>query len=257
MDDRSFGHESAGPLEVCWMSDVGLLRENNEDACLALPEEGMLILSDGMGGEPAGEVASERIIKWLPDLVRSHVPPSDKVRKREVESALRDVLVALNHQMRQESSSLDGASRMGATVTMALIRGSVAHIAHMGDSRAYIIRGPRMHRLTKDHSVVGTLVERGIITPEQAENHPMRGQLSRYIGMGGEARGEVTAVRLKKGDRLLLCSDGLTGSLTDEEIMQAISVDGDLRQGCRRLVEAANAAGGRDNVSVVLASWNG
>jgi protein phosphatase len=231
------------------------MRTVNEDCCLALPEDGLLAVSDGMGGEHAGELASRHVTEWLPRLLAEHVDALPNPTTAEVEGAIRDAILVMNHRMRTESSTLDGLSKMGATVTMALVRGANAHIAHVGDSSAYLVQAGELRRLTRDHSVVGRLLESGAITEEQAGYHPMRGQLSRYVGMGGNAPADVTTLELEDGDRLLLCTDGVTIGIKDEEVQALLLDNDDLDAAPRLLVEAAKAANGRDNITVLLAEW--
>jgi serine/threonine protein phosphatase PrpC len=250
--ERAAGQCSAGGLEVCWVSDLGVGRENNEDACLALPEKGLLIVSDGMGGEYAGELASRLVVEWLPALVAEQVGGVENPSVHDVEAGLREAVVILNHRVRIERSTFAGSLKMGATVAMALVRGALAHLAHMGDSRCYLWRDGRLERLTRDHSVVGTLLERGAITPEQSECHPLRGQLARYVGMGGEVRADVRTVELRDGDRLLLCTDGLTDALPDDVIQDLLGRHEEVSLACQALVAAARS---RDNITVLIARW--
>ncbi|MHC4789068.1 MAG: PP2C family protein-serine/threonine phosphatase, partial [Planctomycetota bacterium] len=202
MEKHASDRCSAGQLDVGWMSDVGTIRRNNEDCCLARPRQGLIAVSDGMGGESAGEIASQCVVDWLPALVEEHVGRLQEPETRQVEAALRDVINVVNHRLRSESSALDGFHKMGATVTMALLRDARAHLAHVGDSSAYHFHDGRLQRLTRDHSVVGRLVEAGAITPEQAVGHPLCGQLSRYVGMGGNSAADVFTVELSPGDLL-------------------------------------------------------
>ena len=257
MEDHESGQCSGGGLHVSWTTDTGRMRRNNEDACLALPEKGLLAVSDGMGGEFAGEVASRFVIQWLPRLLERHVESVPDGDLGAVEEALRDVLNDLNHRLRSESSTLDGLNKMGATLTMFLVRRGHAHVAHLGDSRAYLCRAGRLTKLSHDHGVVGMLLEQGVISLDEARCHPLRGQLSRYMGMGGNTKAEVATVELEDGDRLMLCTDGLTDGLSDQDIEGLLAAEQDLGSACARLVEAAKHASGRDNITVVLAEWHG
>jgi protein phosphatase len=254
-EPRSGGYRSDGGLDVCWLSDIGCLRESNQDACLVMPEKGLLAVADGMGGEHAGEVAAGLVVEWLPDLIEEHVGGVEPDDVRQLERALRDAIVVLNHRMRVECSSLSGVSKMGATVAMALARRPRVHVAHMGDSRVCAFRAGNLEQLTRDHSVVGMLVESGAITEEQAQYHPMKGNLARYVGMGGEARPDVTTIELGPGERLLLCTDGLPDAVPDERVQGLLAERADLADACRALIETGRAAGARDNLTVVLAEW--
>jgi protein phosphatase len=229
------------------------MREVNEDRCLAAVEQGLLMVADGMGGEYAGGRAAELIVELLPGLLREHLAQLPDPSSHRIELALKDASLELNQRMRQASASLETMRKMGATLALVLVRGADAHVAHMGDSRIYGVRGGRMERLTHDHSVVSVLVRRGAITRAQARSHPMRGRLSRYVGMGGSTAADVRTVPWQPGDRLALCSDGLTDGLTDEQIQKILAAHGDLLPACHALVDAANKANGRDNITVLLA----
>jgi protein phosphatase len=142
---------------------------------------------------------------------------------------------------------------MGATVVLAFLWGQQVFIAHIGDSRAYLYRRGELRQLTDDHSVVGILLRHGKITPEEAKIHPARNKLSRYVGMEGEVYPDVQRLRPSAGDRLLLCTDGLTTMVPDDAIAEILVNCGDPQMACRSLVEAANAARGQDNVTVLVA----
>lgn len=252
--DRNSGRSRGGGLEACWISDRGWARGNNEDAFLVRPEDGLLIVSDGMGGENAGEVAAGRVVEWLPALLAQQVGTGEGTED-DLHARMREAVVILNHRVREEASALDGVSRMGATVTAALLLGNQAHVVHMGDSRAYLFRDGETARLTRDHSVVGMLLEAEALTPSQAAKHPMRGRLARYVGMGGNAKPDVTSVVLRDGDVFLLCTDGLTDVLTDDRIRGILRRHPDVASACWDLMENGDGAGRRDNVTIVLARW--
>ncbi|MDI7278161.1 MAG: SpoIIE family protein phosphatase, partial [Anaerolineae bacterium] len=145
--------------------------------------------------------------------------------------------------------------RPGATVAAAWLRGGQAHLAHMGDSRIYLYRQGRLSQQTEDHSVVALLLRSGEITPEEARRHPARHQITRHVGMEGEVYADVRTIQLEPGDRLLLCTDGLTGPLDDERVAALLAEHGDPEAACRALVAAANAAGGADNITALVVDW--
>ncbi len=251
-EDRIGGQCSDSGFHACWASDVGRVRKNNEDAVLAASEDGLFAVSDGMGGEEAGEVASRLVVEWLPETLAEHKARFENADVADAEAALRDVVLTVNDRMRQQSEALGPNKKMGATVVIALVRGSLVHIAHMGDSRAYLLRDGKLEQLTVDHSVVGVLVDRAAITPEQAKKHPMRGQLLRYVGMSRGPDADVRTVELREGDRLMLCTDGLTDSLPDREIERLLGVGDEIAMACQALVGNARAAGGKDNVTALI-----
>jgi len=242
-------------LRAAALSDIGKVRQNNEDAFALLPEKGLLIVSDGMGGMQGGEIASNIVVTLLPGMVERRLISLSVEEKDTTCLALRDTLVDLSQKVREESIGRHGLAGMGATVVLACIRGDQAFIAHLGDSRAYLFRAGHLTLLTNDHSVVGILLRTGEITPEEAKTHPARNVLSRYAGMEETAYADVQAVPLSIGDRLLLCTDGLTGMVRDEAIAEILAHSGDLQVACQSLVDAANAAGGHDNVTVLVAEW--
>jgi len=235
-------------------SDRGRVRQNNEDSCLVAVEQRLFIVSDGMGGHQAGEIASRAVVSVLPKMVEQRLAGVSSPQTPMIELALREAVVGLSGRLREQSAGQAGLKGMGATVALAWLRGSegMAHLAHMGDSRSYLFRQYRLTQLTEDHSVVALLVKHGEITPEEAREHAARGRLSRYVGMEGEVYPDVRTVNLQGGDRLLLCTDGLTDLVTDEQIAVLMRASPDPETTCQALVVAANAAGGRDNVSVLV-----
>jgi len=233
-------------------TDVGRVRDHNEDACLVDAEHGLFVVSDGMGGQQAGALASQVVVKVLPRLIRERIARLRRPTSERIQQALRDAIVELGQQLHQESTSQLGLKGMGATVVVALVRGRCLHIAHMGDSRAYLFRKGSLTQLTEDHSVVGILLRSEQITPEEAKTHPARSQISRYVGMEGEVYPDMRSMGLAKGDRLLLCTDGLTGMVSDTEIAAVLKERSEPQEACRALVDAANKAGGTDNITVVV-----
>jgi serine/threonine protein phosphatase PrpC len=161
-------------------------------------------------------------------------------------------LCELSNRVRSEAKGEAGIEGLGATVVLALIRDASALIAHMGDSRAYLLRGGQIQQLTKDHSIVQLLIEAGEISPKQAHNHPSRGRLTRSVGMDGEPLPEAQFVALKPGDRLMLCTDGLTGMLAHKKIRSLLDGGLEPEPTCQRLIDKANAAGGHDNITAVV-----
>jgi PPM family protein phosphatase len=244
-------------IEYAALSDLGRKRRENQDRWFADPGQGLFLVADGMGGRTGGGLAAEVVIAALPPLLqrRMRVAPSRGMRKAR--QVLRRSLVALSRRLRCESQARPGLEGMGSTVVLALIRRAHALIAHMGDSRAYLWRDGRIERLTRDHSIAQLLLDSGDITPTEATSHPGRGQLTRFVGMEGEALPEVTPFRLRPGDWLLLCSDGLTGMLSDERISGVLREAGRPQAACRRLIDEADAAGGNDNITVLIVAVEG
>ncbi len=239
------------------LTDVGRVRRTNEDNWTADPEQGLFVLADGMGGESAGELASKAVVMALPGLVRQCLGAMESLPKRRAPRQMKKAIATLSTQLRRVTQSEPGLEGMGSTVVCALARGDQALVAHMGDSRAYRLRAGLLKRLTRDHSLVRLLLDSGDITSEEAATHPARGRLTRSVGMQGQPLPEARLLRLKPGDLLLLCTDGLTGMLSDQRIQSMLNESASLETHCQRLVAAANEAGGGDNVTVVLMSFVG
>jgi protein phosphatase len=224
------------------LTDVGRVRELNEDACFA--GEHVFAVADGLGGHRAGEVAS--------DLALGSVRALDESEPRAAAKGLADAVRKGNRAVNERAEGDDSLRGMATTMTAMVISGNTAFIAHVGDSRCYLIRGGVITQLSRDHTLVARMVSEGRLTPEQAEAHPQRSVLTRALGADKDVDVDESRVTLIDGDRVLLCSDGLTGMLSDEEIRDYASSGADLDEICRRLVDAANERGGQDNITVVL-----
>jgi len=236
-------------------SDKGRVRDHNEDAYLVDSNRSLFIVSDGMGGAQAGALASKIVIEFLPRIIDDHLARLEKVSTQTVRKVLHMTILELSQRMYKESSELLHLRGTGATLVLLLIRGRWAHIAHVGDSRAYFLRRGILVQLTEDHSIVGILMRHGDITPEQAKTHPARGRLSQCIGMEGEVCPDVRTVALRHFDRILLCTDGLTGAISQEEIKALLRDNANPMEACRAMVEAANRASGGDNITAVVVDW--
>jgi len=239
-------------IRAGFASDVGRVRRENEDTCLVSLEQNLFIVSDGMGGHQAGEIASKAVVTALPQILKQRLSPKRPAQTGDIELVLRDAIVELSRQLRIQSAGQASLRGMGATVAMVWVRGASVHLAHMGDSRIYLFRRPMLKQLTEDHSVIALLVKHGDITQAQAKDHPMRARLSRHVGMEGEIYPDVQTVRIQNGDRLLLCSDGLTGMVPEDRIAKILQDNIEPDAACKALVAAANAAGGTDNITAVV-----
>jgi len=223
-------------------SDVGRIRRGNEDSYLAEPP--VFVVADGMGGHIAGDVASSTAV----ETIANHIG--------EASAADPQTLARLVHQANtavwakaQSDTSLSG---MGTTCTVVYVDNQRAHVAHVGDSRAYRLRGGELERLTEDHTLVARMVREGRIRPEDAERHPQRSIITRALGVDPEISVDLTTVELGEGDRLLLCSDGLTSMIAEHDISDVLTREQDAQAAADSLVDLANDAGGEDNVTVVI-----
>lgn len=204
----------------------------------------LLAVSDGLGGAPAGEVASELSVDAMFDELRRpfHAGDLDALLQRAVSRANARVNAAARTPER---------AGMAATLTATLIHGSTAHLVQVGDSRAYLLRDGALRQITHDQSFVQTLVDQGYLTIEEAERSPLRSVVTSVIGQE-QVNAELGRLALLEGDRLLLCSDGLSGAI-DHRAILAGAAEAEPEQACLRLIDAANAAGGPDNITVIVA----
>jgi protein phosphatase len=232
-------------------SDRGKVRQENEDACLVAPERGLFIVSDGMGGQQAGAAASRIVVNVLPALLERELGRG-RLSPGRIRGALGHAVTELSAQLRAEAAKRPGLFGMGATVVLVLLAQRQAHIMHLGDSRAYLLRRGHLRRLTRDHTVAAVLLRLKEITEEEAPEHPGAHRLTRYVGMDGDALPDIQTLELQADDRLLLCSDGLTGMVSDRRIAHLLRQQPTPEEACQALIAAANAAGGRDNISAIV-----
>ncbi len=222
-------------------SDTGRQRNANEDSYFTKPP--LFVVADGMGGAQAGEVASKAAVESFP--AELPAAPPEQVLQEAIEGANRTI-----HELARKDPGLAG---MGTTTTAAIIdlEGEAVAIGHVGDSRAYRLRGGRFEQLTRDHSLVEEMRRKGQITDAQAEDHPQRSIITRALGPEPEVQVDVQTVPAQDGDVFLICSDGLTTMLGDEQISRLLTRATSLQAAVRALVDEANRAGGRDNITVV------
>ena len=241
-------------------TDVGRRREANEDSFLLVPRNNLWIVADGMGGHAGGQVASTLTVQTAAQAIIGRLRDAEQAARADGPSI--DLIKILDGGIRDTCAKVYDTARenieltnMGSTVTLMLAYGEQAWFGHVGDSRAYLVRGGVIHQVTEDHSLVQEQVSQGTITAEQAKVSMMRNIITRSIGYEREVKVDVGAVPLKKGDIYLLCSDGLTGHLEDPEILALIERHGTAAG--PHLVNLANARGGDDNSTVVLVEVRG
>lgn len=234
------------------LTDTGRVRAGNEDAWAVDESQGLYIVADGMGGHNAGEIAARLVVESLPKLMQkrgsSILPRTSAATARRLRSAVS----RLSRDVYAQAMTQPQLYGMGATVVAAMIHGDEAIVVHMGDSRAYLVRDGRIRLLTRDHSIIQVLLDAGHITPEQALYHPDRNRITASIGMPGDPSPDSKRVHLRTGDKLLLCSDGLANMVDDLHICQIVDKTETPDAICRALVDAANAAGGDDNITAVV-----
>ena len=249
-------------MQISWAArtDPGLRRSRNEDSYRATPEVGLFVVADGMGGHVGGEVASELAVTEIQKLVESTGElgpldtwpvPFDQSLSQDG-NRLRAGFDNANRKIAQHMERAENLRGMATTAVAVLVDGVQAALAHVGDSRAYLYRADQLTRLTSDHSWVEEQMRTGMLTEAAAREHPWRNIVTKALSGSGDLQVDVAEVELQPGDRLLLCSDGLSSVLNDSEIGDIMAAHHDLQEGCDELVNQANAAGGPDNVTTLL-----
>ncbi len=256
-------------LTVCGQTDIGLKRKTNEDAFVIadltgdslvettpitrfeIGERGVLLaVSDGMGGHRAGEVASALVVESMRRAMSAAKgePTNDALIERAVERANRETW---------EAAQTPERAGMGATVTALFVHRGTAHIAEVGDSRAYLLRGGHLEQVTKDQSYIQLLIDTGAIKPEEAARAPFKNVILQAMGQSPEVQVGLGKLELRQRDCFLLCSDGLTIHVTPEEIQRTILTSTRLDAACTSLIDLAKARGGDDNITIILAGVSG
>jgi protein phosphatase len=222
------------------VTDVGRVRDGNEDGYRIDARTGLLAVADGMGGHVGGEIASAIALEALVAAVANGRP-------------IRDAIAEANDAVIEKADTDQNLRGMGTTLTAAtLASGGTLLVGHVGDSRAYLVRAGQIAQITDDHSLVEEMVQRGQLTPEQAEVHPQRSIVTRAIGIDPDIEVDVYPVELHPGDRVLLCSDGLTDMVRAEAIGRILAREPDGQRAAEQLIDAANAAGGNDNITALV-----
>lgn len=261
-------------LLVAGLTDVGVVRTNNEDAFVVADLERdskedvskatefdvktkgvLLAVSDGMGGEAAGEVASGLVIETLRRVLAS-ATDGEAAGNAGIAKAVEHAVVRANEAVWTEAKNPDKKG-MGATLTAVYVQGDTAYIAEVGDSRAYLVRGDRIRQMTKDQSFVQLLVDSGALTKEEAEVYPHKNIILQAMGQKEKVSVALGKLTLRRSDRLLICSDGLSNKVTPVEMKEALLKGEPLDVVCKKLVLLANARGGEDNCTVILAQAEG
>ena len=232
-------------LQACAKTDIGLQRNNNEDRYFLDKKQGLFIVADGMGGHAAGEVASQIAVETVSQSLQTTDQNNLQERlKQAVEEANRAV-----EEAAKNNQALDG---MGTTLSIILLHQQQGYLAHVGDSRIYRFHNQKLEQLSDDHSLVGEQLRQGLLTPEQAKNSNLGHILLQAIGMTSPLEICQKNFPLNRGDQFLLCSDGLTDMVSDTDIEALLQQPDSLEIRCNTLIEAAIAAGGKDNITVVL-----
>jgi protein phosphatase len=229
-------------------TDVGVIRSGNEDNYLMVPDRGVFIVADGMGGHAAGEVASEMAVRIIADELKNVVGRPDA----EAAERVREAIQHANGVIFNRTLSEQDKRGMGTTATVMLINGMHYLIGQVGDSRAYVLREKKLAQLTKDHSYVQEQVDAGYLTPEQARTHPYSNVITRCVGANSDVLPDVYAGTLREEDVFLLASDGLTGMLEDHDLLHILHGATAPARMVDSLIAQANHRGGLDNITAIV-----
>lgn len=246
-------------LKSFGLTHVGRQRQHNEDSYLVENDARLFLVADGMGGHAAGEIASRIAVDSISEFI-IHTKEDDGTWPHAYDEHFRRSTNRLMEAVRSANTRVLEAMRkdarlrgMGTTVVACLADDSTVSIAHVGDSRAYLIRDNQLSRITNDHSWVFEQVQAGMLTEAEAEKHPLRNVITRALGGALQVSPDAVEITPKSGDVYLLCSDGLTGMVPEDEILRIVTAaEGNLEQACQGLIDTANARGGLDNITAIL-----
>lgn len=227
------------------MTNVGLVRKENEDNYLVSIDRGLFVVADGMGGHAGGQLASSLAVSAIAEEIKL-------INSENIGTQLSKALLKANEIILYEGKQSQQYAGMGTTVTAALISGYDLYVAHIGDSRAYLFRADKLEQLTQDHSLVNELFQKGSITLAEKQNHPQRNILTRAVGAQENLRIDEVVYELVPGDLLLLCTDGLHGHLDEQDIEKVLSENISLQDKLRLMLEMALDRGGTDNITALL-----
>ena len=240
-------------MNVWTITDVGAVRQQNQDACRVeapLPGQMLLMVCDGMGGARAGNIASELAVSAFGDAVLERL--ADPERAGDIGQVLKESVEVANRVVFHRANTDPACLGMGTTLVAALVTDQTCYVVNVGDSRAYAVSADGIRQITRDHSLVEDLVRRGEITPDQARTHPQKNLITRALGAGELVRADLFEEARVPETFLLLCSDGLSNVVTDQEILYEIIHGGEPSDCCKRLLDTALSRGAPDNVTAIL-----
>lgn len=236
--------------QVGFKTDKGKKRGRNEDSLFVMPKEEIYMVADGVGGQNSGELASSMAVKSIAEYIKER-PLHDMKDEELLKAYFFDCMVNANHEIYQTAQLSSENAGMATTVVLLYLNSGNAYIVNIGDSRAYIYRDGQISQITEDHTYVNELVKDGSITKEQAELHPQKNMITRALGGDDKILPDFYRFETRKGDIIILCTDGLHGELSSEEICGLAAVSKSMSALSRSLVQRANSHGGNDNITVI------
>ncbi|MGV3522648.1 MAG: Stp1/IreP family PP2C-type Ser/Thr phosphatase [Candidatus Sericytochromatia bacterium] len=246
-------------MRAAGLTDIGKVRSINQDSYQLLEDRNIYIVADGMGGHAAGDQASRIAVKTITEILSAYdfstealSPEEDAESGMSIEELIRYALQEANEQILLASLSNQHLQGMGTTAIVSVAHRGSLYVGHIGDSRTYLIRGQHLSQITEDHSVVQQLVKAGAISEEEAQVHPYKNVITRCLGMQANVEPDTLELVLQAGDRVLMCSDGLSNMVSNQMMEQLVNEHAEPQQACDKLVALANQNGGTDNITVVL-----
>lgn len=237
-------------LQIGFKCNRGVVRKNNEDACFVIPSHDVYIVADGVGGNNSGEIASSTAVETIAEFVKNGT--LDKCTSSdEIFTFFTEAIDTANEEIYSMGLENPKYRGMATTVVMVYIKDGMGYIANIGDSRAYLFRNGGLRRVTRDHTYVNELIEKGIITEDEAENHNQKNVITKALGAEKYAEPDFYQINFNEGDIIMLCSDGLYGEVSEERLAEMIADADTMNDLSSQLVDEANMAGGRDNITVV------
>lgn len=238
-------------MEVGFKTDKGLRRSNNEDACFVMKKDRVFVVADGVGGNNSGEIASRTCVNEIARYVENR-PLSQFETDEEIHQYFDQCLKDANFKILEMSQRFEENKGMATTAVIAHIRGNQLYIVNIGDSRAYVLRDDILKQISEDHTYVNTLLKAGVISAEEAEHHENKNMITRAVGANYAIEADFFQVTVEAGDMVLICTDGLYGEVKEEELIAILKQEESMTHICGELVDAANANGGSDNITMVV-----
>ena len=237
-------------VQIRFKCNKGIVREKNEDACFVIPSHDVYIVADGVGGNNSGEVASRTAVSEIANFVNDNDLSGCRTPD-EIFGFFADAIELANEKIYHMGIDDQSNRGMATTVIVAYIYKGAAYIANLGDSRAYLMRGGRLSRVTRDHTYVNELIDKGLLTEEEAETHHQKNVITKALGAEAFAEPDFYRVEIFRDDILVLCSDGLYGEVPPERIVEILDGSDNMNDACTELVDEAIKFGGRDNITVI------
>jgi protein phosphatase len=249
-------------ISTAGRTEVGCVRKHNEDNFLLQPDLGLFVVADGLGGHAAGEVASRIVVDKISDFI-THTAERDRTWPVEYEEGLsydgnrlKAALLLADQGILDDIRTNPERESMGSTVVACLVHEDRVTLVHVGDSRAYLLDPGGIRQITQDHSWVAEQVANGVLTPDEARRHPFRNVITQALGNGGDLDIAIQEVQVRELDRILLCTDGLSGMIQDQEIWETVQNTPDADTAAETLVRQAMDNGGEDNITVVIVAFD-